>query len=119
MNEPEHFVSCAQVKVTDGGSGSPSPTVKFPGAYKDTDAYANFSIYNGYKEFTFPGPDVGSGGSNSTTSAASDDTSSSSSTSSAVASKTSPPLKTATPTTLVTKVATPAPTSVSDDSCDA
>lgn len=35
---------------------------QFPGAYSDTDEYANFSIYNGYKDFPFPGPEVWSGG---------------------------------------------------------
>ncbi|VUC35589.1 unnamed protein product [Clonostachys rosea] len=62
VNQPEHYVSCVQVKVTGGGSGNPSPTVKFPGAYADTDDYANFSIYNGYKAFTMPGPAVWAGG---------------------------------------------------------
>ncbi|KAH7390262.1 glycosyl hydrolase family 61-domain-containing protein [Cadophora sp. MPI-SDFR-AT-0126] len=68
QNQPEHYTSCAQVKVTDGGSGSPGPLVKFPGAYKDTDEYANFSIYNGYKTFPFPGPAVWNGTSSSTAS---------------------------------------------------
>lgn len=62
VNQPEHYVSCLQVKVTGGGSGTPGPMVKFPGAYKATDPYANFSIYNGRKEFPFPGPAVWSGG---------------------------------------------------------
>lgn len=65
MNEPEHFVSCVQVKVTGGGSGTPGPTVQFPGAYKSTDEYANFSIYNGFKNLTMPGPAVWTGGSSS------------------------------------------------------
>lgn len=48
-------------------------TEKFPGAYKATDPYANFSIYNGRKAFPMPGPAVwtggasGSGSSSSTT----------------------------------------------------
>jgi hypothetical protein len=62
VNQPEHYVSCMQVKVQGGGSGKPGPTVKFPGAYKATDAYANFSIYNGNKAFPMPGPAVWSGG---------------------------------------------------------
>lgn len=62
VNQPEHYVSCVQVKVTGGGSGSPSPTVKFPGAYKSTDEYANFSIYGGHKAFPMPGPAVWGGG---------------------------------------------------------
>ncbi|CAI6331737.1 unnamed protein product [Periconia digitata] len=63
VNQPEHYVGCAQIKVTNGGSGTPGPTVKFPGAYKSTDDYANFSIYNGRKAFKIPGPAVWSGGS--------------------------------------------------------
>ncbi|KAK4097130.1 carbohydrate-binding module family 1 protein [Parathielavia hyrcaniae] len=62
LNQPEHYVSCMQIKVVNGGSGNPGPTVKFPGAYKDSDPYANFNIYNGYKEFRIPGPAVWSGG---------------------------------------------------------
>ncbi|KAK6515169.1 hypothetical protein TWF506_007514 [Arthrobotrys conoides] len=61
VNQPEHYVSCMQVKVTGGGNGVPGPLVKFPGAYKATDGYANFSIYNGHKSFPFPGPAVWSG----------------------------------------------------------
>ncbi|PVH93550.1 carbohydrate-binding module family 1 protein [Periconia macrospinosa] len=63
VNQPEHYVGCAQIKVTGGGSGTPGPTVKFPGAYKSTDDYANFSIYNGFKAFKIPGPAVWTGGS--------------------------------------------------------
>lgn len=62
VNQPEHYVSCMQVKVQGGGSGKPGPMVKFPGAYKATDPYANFSIYNGNKPFPMPGPAVWSGG---------------------------------------------------------
>ena len=40
--------------------------VQFPGAYSDTDEYANFSIYNGFKEFPMPGPAVWSSGASST-----------------------------------------------------
>jgi hypothetical protein len=62
VNQPEHYVSCMQVKVVGGGNGTPGPMVKFPGAYKATDPYANFSIYNGRKEFPMPGPKVWTGG---------------------------------------------------------
>ncbi|KAK1970703.1 fungal cellulose binding domain-containing protein [Colletotrichum sublineola] len=70
VNQPEHYVSCVQVKVTGGGSGTPGPTVKFPGAYKATDAYAKFSIYGGFKEFPFPGPSVWKGGAGASSAAA-------------------------------------------------
>jgi hypothetical protein len=62
VNQPEHYVSCMQVKVQGGGNGTPGPMVKFPGAYKATDPYANFSIYNGRKAFPMPGPKVWTGG---------------------------------------------------------
>jgi hypothetical protein len=61
VNQPEHYVSCLQIKVVNGGSGTPGPTVKFPGAYKASDGYAKYSIYNGYKDFPMPGPAVWSG----------------------------------------------------------
>lgn len=80
VNQPEHYVSCMQVKVQNGGTGTPGPLVKFPGAYKASDAYAKFSIYGGVTSFPFPGPSVwngaagsgtGSGSSPTTTKAAS------------------------------------------------
>lgn len=62
VNQPEHYVSCMQVSVTGGGSGKvDAEMVKFPGAYKATDEYANFSIYNGAKAFPMPGPKVWGG----------------------------------------------------------
>lgn len=62
VNQPEHYVACMQIKVQGGGSGTPGPMVKFPGAYKATDPYANFSIYGGRKDFPMPGPAVWTGG---------------------------------------------------------
>jgi hypothetical protein len=90
VNQPEHYVSCMQVKVQGGGSGKPGPMVKFPGAYKATDPYANFSIYNGVKPFPMPGPAVWSGGAGGSSPA-------------------QPNKEVAAPTTLAT-VAKPAPT---------
>ncbi|KAF1358192.1 hypothetical protein EJ07DRAFT_167155 [Lizonia empirigonia] len=62
VNQPEHYVACMQIKVQGGGSGTPGPMVKFPGAYRATDPYANFSIYGGRKDFPMPGPAVWTGG---------------------------------------------------------
>jgi hypothetical protein len=59
-----------QIKVQGGGSGTPGPMVKFPGAYKATDPYANFSIYNGRKAFPMPGPAVWKGGAGGSSSSA-------------------------------------------------
>ncbi|RNJ52055.1 hypothetical protein D7B24_004534 [Verticillium nonalfalfae] len=61
INQPEHYVSCVQIKVVNGGNGSPGPLVKFPGTYNATDAYADFSIYGGHETFPFPGPAVWNG----------------------------------------------------------
>jgi hypothetical protein len=63
VSQPEHYVSCMQVSVQGGGNGTPGPLVKFPGAYKQSDGYASFNIYNGRKPFPMPGPAVWSGGS--------------------------------------------------------
>ncbi|KAG4261239.1 hypothetical protein BFJ72_g10248 [Fusarium proliferatum] len=66
VGQAEFYYTCAQVKVTGGGSGVPGPTVKFPGAYKKDDPSFNFSIYGGFKEYPMPGPAVWtSGGSRS------------------------------------------------------
>ncbi|KAK2743726.1 hypothetical protein FQN55_007129 [Onygenales sp. PD_40] len=62
VNQPEHYTGCVQIKVVNGGNGTPGPVVQFPGAYKDSDPYATFSIYGGAKDFPFPGPEVWSGG---------------------------------------------------------
>ena len=93
VNQPEHYVSCLQVKVQGGGSGTPGPMVKFPGAYKASDPYANFSIYNGRKDFPFPGPAVWAGGAGGAGSSA----------------PTTPVKEVAKPTTMAT-VAAPKPT---------
>lgn len=46
---PQFYISCAQVKVTGGGSTSPSPTVSIPGAFKASDPgfTANVSSLSG------------------------------------------------------------------------
>jgi hypothetical protein len=100
VNQPEHYVSCMQVKIQGGGGGTPGPMAKFPGAYKATDPYANFSIYNGRKEFPFPGPAVWTGGAGGT--------SSSQSTTPVKVEASAAPVA-AKPTTMVTRIA-PAPT---------
>ncbi|GES66677.1 endoglucanase [Aspergillus terreus] len=41
-NEAEFFYSCAQIKVTGSGNGSPSQTYKIPGLYND-----NMKLFNG------------------------------------------------------------------------
>ncbi|KAF2709565.1 lytic polysaccharide monooxygenase [Pleomassaria siparia CBS 279.74] len=61
LNGAQLYISCAQVTVTGGGSGSPSPLVSFPGAYKNTDPGLKVNIYSGATSYTPPGPQVWSG----------------------------------------------------------
>lgn len=109
VNQPEHYVSCMQVKVQGGGSGTPGPMVKFPGAYKASDPYANFSIYNGRKAFPMPGPAVWAGGAGSGTTPAKEET-----TAAPAPANPAP----ANPTTMAT-VPKPAPTQGSGAGCAA
>ncbi|KAK6852979.1 hypothetical protein PG995_011530 [Apiospora arundinis] len=64
---PQFYTSCAQIKVTGGGSASPA-TVSIPGAFKETDPGYTANIYNGFTSYTVPGPSVftcsGGGGGN-------------------------------------------------------
>ncbi|KAF1835022.1 hypothetical protein BDW02DRAFT_496930 [Decorospora gaudefroyi] len=55
---PQFYIACAQLKVTGGGSGNPSPTVKIPGHVKSTDPGYTANIYNNFKSYTVPGPRV-------------------------------------------------------------
>ncbi|KAH3962106.1 hypothetical protein HBI25_218780 [Parastagonospora nodorum] len=111
VNQPEHYVSCLQVKVVGGGSGAPGPMVKFPGAYKSTDPYANFSIYNGRKAFPMPGPKPWVGGGSSSGQPAKEETSPASSAPAAPASASSAPAAPASPAPASPAPASPAPAS--------
>ncbi|PGH11403.1 hypothetical protein AJ79_04904 [Helicocarpus griseus UAMH5409] len=55
---PQFYISCAQVTVTGGGSGSPSPLVAIPGHVSESDPGYTANIYNGLTEYTVPGPAV-------------------------------------------------------------
>ncbi|AEO64605.1 dff626ff-1fb8-4af3-808f-69e1408821c8 [Thermothielavioides terrestris] len=55
---PQFYISCAQVRVSGGGSASPSPTAKIPGAFKATDPGYTANIYNNFHSYTVPGPAV-------------------------------------------------------------
>jgi hypothetical protein len=58
----QFYLSCAQLKVENGGNGSPSPKVAFPGAYKATDPGIQINIYYPVPtSYTPPGPAVWSG----------------------------------------------------------
>ncbi|KAF9733349.1 fungal cellulose binding domain-containing protein [Paraphaeosphaeria minitans] len=56
---PQFYISCAQVKVTGGGSKTLSPTTKIPGHVKSTDSGYTANIYNpDFKSYVVPGPKV-------------------------------------------------------------
>ncbi|KAG8798204.1 hypothetical protein FRC17_007538, partial [Serendipita sp. 399] len=41
----QHYISCAQLKVTGGGSGNPTNLLSFPGAYSPNDPGILINIY--------------------------------------------------------------------------
>lgn len=52
----EFYPSCIQLLIGGSGSGVPSPTVSFPGAYSDTDpGILDPDVYNPGSSYTFPG----------------------------------------------------------------
>jgi hypothetical protein len=58
----QFYISCAQIKVNNGGSGSPGPLVSFPGAYKASDPGIQLNIYYPVPtSYTPPGPAVWQG----------------------------------------------------------
>ncbi|KAI2625589.1 glycoside hydrolase family 61 protein [Hypoxylon sp. NC1633] len=57
----QFYLSCAQVEVTGGGSGTPGPLVAFPGAYKASDPGLLWSYYPIPTSYTAPGPAVWTG----------------------------------------------------------
>ncbi|OAL05952.1 hypothetical protein IQ06DRAFT_313166 [Phaeosphaeriaceae sp. SRC1lsM3a] len=58
----QFYISCAQIKVENGGSGTPGPTVAFPGAYSPTDKGIMINIYYPVPtSYTPPGPAVWTG----------------------------------------------------------
>ncbi|KAI5896241.1 uncharacterized protein SCHCODRAFT_01290255 [Schizophyllum commune H4-8] len=60
----QFYIACAQLNIENGGNGTPSPTVSFPGAYSPTDPGILINIYalpDGYSGYEAPGPAVWSG----------------------------------------------------------
>jgi len=56
LDEAEFYVSCTQLSISGSGSGVPSPTVKFPGAYTATDqGILTPDVYNPGFQYQFPG----------------------------------------------------------------
>jgi len=58
---PQFYISCAQITVTGGGSGTPGPLVSIPGFIKGNEPGYTVNIYNGLTNYTTPGPAVWSG----------------------------------------------------------
>ncbi|KAJ7489680.1 glycosyl hydrolase family 61-domain-containing protein [Mycena galericulata] len=55
----QFYIACAQVEVTNGGSGTPSPLVAFPGAYTGYEPGILIDIYYPIPaNYTQPGPPV-------------------------------------------------------------
>ncbi|KAF2632701.1 lytic polysaccharide monooxygenase [Macroventuria anomochaeta] len=61
INGAQIYLSCAQIKVTGGGSGTPGPLVTFPGAYVAGEKGLQVNIYSGQTSYTPPGPAVWTG----------------------------------------------------------
>jgi len=58
----QFYLSCGQITVTNGGSGTPGPLAAFPGAYSATDPGILINInYPVPTTYTFPGPAVWTG----------------------------------------------------------
>lgn len=55
---PQFYVSCTQITVTGGGTGTPGPLVSIPGFISNTDPGYTANIYNNFKNYTVPGPAV-------------------------------------------------------------
>jgi len=61
-DQPQFYPECAQLTVTSGGSGTPGPTVVFPGGYSATDPSIIIDVYANDEQnvttYTVPGPAV-------------------------------------------------------------
>ncbi|KAF4635774.1 hypothetical protein G7Y89_g2326 [Cudoniella acicularis] len=57
----QFYLSCAQVKVTGDGTGTPGPLGAFPGAYKVSDPGLVLPVYPVPTSYTPPGPAVWTG----------------------------------------------------------
>lgn len=54
---PQWYIECGQVLVQGGGTATPSPLVKIPGAFKTTDPGYTANIYSDFHEYIVPGPE--------------------------------------------------------------
>jgi len=58
---PQFYIGCAQIAVTNGGSGTPGPLVSIPGFITGTEPGYTVNIYSNFNNYTVPGPAVWSG----------------------------------------------------------
>jgi len=58
---PQFYIECAQITVTNGGSGTPGPLVSIPGYITGTEPGYVVNIYTNFHNYTVPGPAVWSG----------------------------------------------------------
>lgn len=62
-NGAQSYPACYQITVAGGtGTGIPSPTTKFPGAYSASDPGVKFDIHSKISSYKIPGPAVIEGG---------------------------------------------------------
>lgn len=63
VGKAQFYMECAQLSISGGGDGSPSPLVQFPDVYSADDPAFTYSIWDGVDNgYTMPGPAVWSGG---------------------------------------------------------
>jgi hypothetical protein len=55
---PQFYIECAQITVTNGGSGTPGPLVSIPGFITGTEPGYTVNIYTDFYNYTVPGPAV-------------------------------------------------------------
>ena len=55
---PQFYIECAQITVTNGGSGTPGPLVSIPGFITGTEPGYTVNIYTNFHNYTVPGPAV-------------------------------------------------------------
>ncbi len=55
---PQFYIECAQVSITNGGSGTPGPLVSIPGFIDGTEPGYTVNIYTNFHNYTVPGPAV-------------------------------------------------------------
>lgn len=56
---PQYYIECAQITVTNGGTGTPGPLVSIPGWVKGDEPGYVVNIYDpSFSSYVTPGPDV-------------------------------------------------------------